>query len=139
MPRLFFKTDPPVIMRSPTADLVVQGRNFTLQCRADGNPPVFYEWFRVNHYLLTYLLTFFDLFHLLCFVNQRHCSDCTHSVGSIKHHFETGVFVTTCHMSNDVTVIKAVSRSFKSLKQLPLHSIVKRPLKFELLCGLFVL
>lgn len=46
----FCVLDPPVIMRKPTADLVVQGRNATLQCRADGNPPVYYEWFRVSNF-----------------------------------------------------------------------------------------
>lgn len=40
--------DPPVILRQPTADRVVKGENTTLHCRADGNPPVHYEWFRVN-------------------------------------------------------------------------------------------
>jgi len=44
--------DPPVIMRNPTADLVVQGRNASLQCRADGNPPVYYEWFRVSYIII---------------------------------------------------------------------------------------
>lgn len=37
---------PPVILRQPTADAVVRGEDVKLQCRADGNPSVTYEWYR---------------------------------------------------------------------------------------------
>jgi len=43
-----YYTDPPTITAAPTAERVVKGRDATLRCHADANPPVTYEWFRAS-------------------------------------------------------------------------------------------
>ena len=43
-------SDPPLIRKEPSADLVIKGHEAILQCKADGNPPVHYEWFKVSFF-----------------------------------------------------------------------------------------
>jgi hypothetical protein len=53
-------SDAPTIVERPTADRVIKGQNTTLRCRADANPPVTYEWFRVSADFMTGELFFDD-------------------------------------------------------------------------------
>ncbi|ESO03983.1 hypothetical protein HELRODRAFT_173029 [Helobdella robusta] len=37
---------PPVVLRHPSSEPAIKGKNLTLTCQADGNPPVHYEWLK---------------------------------------------------------------------------------------------
>jgi len=66
--------DPPVIRREPVPGLVVSGRSTELNCEADGNPPITYEWYKVHQHQCTYCTLPAALYALLAICRPSGCT-----------------------------------------------------------------